>query len=106
MAANVLPPRQMAGQLTDVDFRPLPPGVVVGDPEVFLDAEQSEYRTGGDAGHVAALLIEPVRVARRNAVADERQSRRAKRDQLMRIHRNVAGVPAAERRFGGAILQE
>ena len=80
--------------------------VVVVHAEV-LRAEQPEDRSGGDGGHVAALLVEPLGVALlRDAVADERRARRAQRDQLVRVHRHVAGVLAAEGRLGGAVLQE
>ena len=41
-----------------------------------------------------------------HAVADERQPRRAERDQLVRVDRNVAGVLAAERGLRRAVLQE
>ena len=72
-----------------------------------LRAEQAEHRLRGDRGHVAALLIEPLGIAAfGNAVADERQPRRAEREQLVRVDGNVAGGLAAERGFLGAVLQE
>src|SRR5262249_18172257 len=56
---------------------------------------------------VAALMIEPLRIAPfRHTVADERQPRRAQRDQFMRIYWNVAGRLSAERGLFGAVIQE
>ncbi len=73
--------------------------VVVATSEV-LRAEQPEHAARRHRGHVAPLLVEPLRVALlRHAVADEGRARRAQRDQLVRVHRQVAGVPAAEGRL-------
>src|SRR4029079_840907 len=70
-------------------------------------AEQAEHRACGDSRHVAALMIEPAGIALfGHAVADERWSRRAQCDQLVRIHWNVAGILAAEVGFGGAVFDE
>ena len=80
--------------------------VVVRGAEV-LRAEQTKHAARGDGRHVAALMIEPSRVSLfGNAVADKNGSRRAQRDELVRVHRNVARIPAAEGCGGGAVLQE
>ena len=106
MAAVVLPPCELSVEKADVDRRHLLFHVVVGRAKV-LRAEEAECRSGRDRGHEAALLIEPFRVALLgHAVADERRTRRAQRDQLMRIDRQIAGVLASEARLGCAVLQE
>src|SRR5690606_11515115 len=49
----------------------------------------------------------PKRVAfLRNAVADKRRTRRAKCDQLVRIHGDVSGVFGAEGGFGRGVFEE
>ena len=104
--AVMLTPGQLAIEQAHVDRRHLLVVIVVRGPQVFR-AQEPEYRPGGDGGHVAALLVQPLRVALlRHAVADEGQARRAQGDQLMRIHGYVAGVLAAENGFRGAVLQE
>ena len=106
VAAIVLAPGELAVEQADVHGRHLLGRVVVGAAEV-LRAEQTEHRLRRDRGHEAALMIEPLRVALLgNAVAHEREPRRAERDQLVRVDRNVAGVLAAERRFRRAVLEE
>ena len=130
MAAVVLPPCELSVEKADIDRRHLLLHVVVGRAKV-LRAEQPECRARRDRGHEAALLIEPFRVALLgHAVADERRTRRAQRQQLMRIDRQIAGVPcravfarsakrarravyagasdalASEARFGCAVFQE
>ena len=60
-------------------------------------AQETEDRSGGDPRHVAALLVEPIGVAVfGHAVTDERETRRAQRDQLVSINWQIARVPAAE----------
>src|SRR5271168_1294246 len=52
-------------------------------------------------------MIEPFGVTLlRHAVADERQARRAKREQLVSVHWQIARRLASESRFGCAVLQE
>ena len=98
VSAVVLAPRELPVEQADVHRRHLLGHIVVGHAEV-LGAEQSEDGLRGDGGHVAALVVEPLRVALLgHAVADERQPRRAERDQLVRIDRQIAGVLAAEGR--------
>ena len=106
MSAVVLAPGELAVEQARVDGRHLRHPVVLGHAEVARP-EQPEDRAGRHRGHVAALLVEPVGVALlRDAVADEGGARRAEGDQLVRIDREVARVLAAERRLGGAVLQE
>src|SRR5207244_12841030 len=57
--------------------------IVVRGPEIFR-AQEAKHRPGRDGCHVAALLVEPFRVALlRRAVTDEGQAGRAQSDQLM-----------------------
>jgi len=106
VTAVVLTPRELAVEQADVHRRHLLLLVVVGDAEACR-AKQTEDRLRGDGGHVAALLIQPLRIAPLGyAVADKRQARGAECEELVRIHRKVARRPAAERRFLGAVFQE
>ncbi len=60
-----------------------------------------------DSGHVAALLIEPLGVAAfRDAVADERQPRRAEREQLVRVHREIGRCLSPEGGFLRSVLEK
>ena len=83
MAAVVLPPRQFAVDKADVDGWHRRDVIVAGVAGI-ADAEETKHGAGGDDGHIAALVIEPVRVAfPGNAVADEDPARRDERDQFM-----------------------
>src|SRR5690606_11462500 len=89
-----------------VHVRLLRGAIILGHAEIAR-AEQPERRLRRDGRHVTALLIEPVGVALLgNAVADERGPRRAQRDQLMRIDRDVVGVLATEAGLFGAVFEE
>jgi hypothetical protein len=58
-------------------------------------------------GHVAALLIEPLRIAAlRNAVAEERQARSAQREQLVRIDGDISRRLPAKAGLLGSVLQK
>src|SRR3954471_23016852 len=82
VAAVVLTPGELAVQQAAVDRRHLLLRVVVGDAQ-GLGAEKTEDRLRRDSGHVAALLIEPFRIAAfGDTVADERQPRGAEREQF------------------------
>ena len=106
MSAVVLPPRELAIEQADVDRAASSRCGSRRDAEI-LGAEQAEHRLRRDRRHETALMVEPLRVALfRHAVADEGQARRAQRDQFVRVDRQIAGGLAAERRFGGAVLQE
>jgi hypothetical protein len=105
VAAVVLPPRQRAADQR-VHRRHLLGRVVVRAAEVG-GTEEAEGRLRADRRHEAPLLIEPEGVALLgHAVADERRPRRAERDQLMGVDRDVVRGLAAERRLAGAVLQE
>src|SRR5215203_4574652 len=92
VAAVVLPPRQLAVEQPDVHRGHALLHVVVGDAE-GLRTEQAERRLRRDGGHVAPLLVEPLRIALLgNAVADEGETRCAERDELVRVDGNVARV--------------
>ena len=83
VAAVVLSPGKLPFQQSLIDVGQLHREIVVRRAEVFR-AEQSEYRPGGNGGHEAPPLVEPLRVALfRNAVADESQPRRTQRNQLV-----------------------
>ena len=106
VAAVVLTPGELTIEQADVHGRHLL-GLVVVRHTKTLRAEQAEDRLRRDGCHIAALVIEPLRIAAlRDAVADERQPRRAQRDQFMGIDGDVAGGFSTERRFLGAVLQE
>src|SRR6185295_16731301 len=106
VAAVVLAPGQVAVEQANTDRWHFLLRVVVRDAQI-LRAEQAKHRLRRDGRHVAALLIEPPGVAAfGHAVADEGRARRAERDQLVSVDRDVAGVPAAERGRGRAVLQE
>jgi hypothetical protein len=87
-------------------------GGILAVPMIFRrrqppGAEQTEHWSGGDRGHVAALLIQPPRIALLgDAVADEGRPRRAQGDQLVRVDGQVTGSPAAQTRLRRAVLQE
>src|SRR6185295_522848 len=71
MTTVVLPPRELSVEHADVDRRHLLLHVVVGSSEV-LGAKQPKHGSGCDSSHIAALMVEPLRVAFfRNAIADE-----------------------------------
>ena len=96
--AVVLAPGQLAVEEARVVRRHLRHAIVLGHAQV-AGAEQPEHRAGRHRGHEAALLIQPVRVALlRHAVADEGGTRRAQRDELVRVDRDVARVLAPGRR--------
>ena len=102
----MLSPRQLTIKKTDVDSRHLRHAIVVRVAKV-LDAEQAEDGPGCDRCHIAALVIEPVRVTLlRDAVADEHPSRCDERNELMRIDGDVIRGLRAEGLFGGAVFQE
>src|SRR5688572_20672809 len=106
MSAIMLTPREMAIEHADVHRRHFFRTVIVCRTKIFC-TEQAEHRPGRDGCHVAALMVEPSRIAALgHTVADERGAWRAQRDQLVRIHWYVAGVLAAKRGFGGAVLEE
>ena len=106
MPAVVLAPRQLAFEQARVGRGHLRHAIILGHTDIPR-AEQAENRTRRHRSHVAALLVEPVRVALlRDAVADERRPRRAERDQLVRVDRDVVRVLAPERPLCGAVLQE
>jgi hypothetical protein len=70
--------------------------VVFGHAEIPC-AEETEDRAGRHRGHVTPLLVEPVRVAFfRDAVADERGTRRAQGDELVGVDGDVVRVLAPE----------
>src|SRR5437667_12633844 len=62
VSAVVLPPGQLAVEHADVHGRHLLPLVIIRYAEIFR-AEKPENRAGRDGGHVAALMIEPPRIA-------------------------------------------
>ena len=105
VTAVVLPPRELAVEQPDVHRRHLRRPPVVRHAEI-LRAEQAEHRLRRDGRHEAALMIEPLRVALlRNAVAHERQPRRAERDQLVRIDGELVRRVSPRARRVGAVLQ-
>src|SRR5262245_62644186 len=74
MSAVVLAPRKVSVEQSDVHGRHLLLRVVVGDTE-RLGAEQAKGGLRGDGCHVAALVIEPLRVAAfGDSVAHEREA--------------------------------
>src|SRR5262252_7916231 len=74
--AIVLPPGKLSAEEADVYRRHLLRVVVVGRAEISR-AEQPEYRTRRDRRHVAALMVEPSRIALfGNAVTDKGRPRR------------------------------
>jgi hypothetical protein len=82
MTAIVLPPRELAIEKTDMDWRHFFRVVVAGDTKRRC-TEQLKDRLRGYSGHVAALVIEPLGIALfRNAIAHKHQPRRAQGDQL------------------------
>src|SRR5262245_31630498 len=104
MSAVVLTPGQFSFEQTGVDRGHLC-GAIVRLVTQVARAQKAEHRTRRDSRHVTSLLVEPIGVAAcRDAVADKGGTRRAKRDQLMSIHRKVARVLAPETRFGSPIL--
>src|ERR1019366_6371300 len=83
-------PGELAVEQAHIDGRHFLGAIVVRGHQVF-GAQEPEYRPGGDGGHVAALVVEPLGVALlRHAVANEGGARRAQRDQLVSVHGQVA----------------
>src|SRR5262245_24647965 len=100
----MLPPGELSVEHADVDGRHLLGFVVIRRSQI-LRTQKFENGSGGDRGHVAALVIEPSGVAFfRHAITNEGGTRRAQRDQLMSVNGNIASVLAAERGFSSAVL--
>src|SRR5688572_25747883 len=88
----MLAPGKLSVEQTHVDCRHLLRLVVVGLAEVFC-TQKPEHRTGGNRSHIAALLIQPLRVASLgHAVTDKSQARCTKSDELVCINGNVTGI--------------
>jgi len=80
--------------------------IVFRDSEI-LRAEQTEYGPRGHGRHVAALVVQPLRIALlRDAVADEGRPRGTQRYQLIGIHRQVAGILAPKRSLNRTVFEE
>src|SRR5690242_18690168 len=106
MAAVVLPPRELSVNQPDIDAGH-DRGVIVVTLAEIASAEQTEHRPGGDRRHVAALVIEPVRIALLgNPVADEYPPWSDQRDQFVRIDGQVSGSLAAKRRVRGSVPEK
>lgn len=91
VAAIVLPPGEFALKHANIDGRHLLRDVIIAATEI-ASSEQPKCWLRRDRGHEAALLIEPIGVASfGNPITDERQPRRAQRDQLVCIDRQVIG---------------
>src|SRR5206468_2073525 len=71
VSAVVLAPSEFAVEEAGVHGRHFRRAIIFFLADVAR-AEETEHGTGGDGRHIAALLVEPIRVtARRDAVADE-----------------------------------
>ena len=106
MSAIVLAPSQLAIRQPCIDRGHFGELVLVFVTDV-LDPEQTKYGTRGNGSHVTALLIKPVGISLfGDSITDESGARSTKRDQLMRVDRDIAGVLAAKRCIGGPVLQE
>src|SRR5205085_12255388 len=106
VTAVVLAPRQLAIEQAHSYRRHFCSVVIFGNAQSFC-AEKLEYGAGRYGSHETALRVEPFRVTSLwHAVADERQTRRAKGDKFVRVDGKIAGVLAAKYRFRGAVLQE
>src|SRR6266498_2116626 len=80
--AIVLTPGKFALEQAGVDRRHFCRAIIFFYAKVSR-TQESEDRAGGDCGHVAALLVEPVGVAAfRDAVADESGTRRTQPNHL------------------------
>src|SRR5690606_28507202 len=104
MTTIVLTPGELAVQESNVDRWHFFRFVIVGYTEVAR-AEQFIHGACGNRGHVTAMVIQPVCIARFwNAVADERKTWRTQRDKMMRINRQLARIHFAVLARGGTIL--
>jgi hypothetical protein len=90
MSAIMLTPGKLSIEHADIHSRHLLFVVIVRHAEI-LRAEQPKHRLCGNGSHIAALMIEPLRIAFfRNAVADERQPRCTQRDQFVSVYGDIA----------------
>src|SRR5262245_27618557 len=97
MSAVVLTPRNMAIEEADIDCGHFFRLIIRAHPQV-LSAEQAENRLSGYSSHVAALMVQPPRVALfRYSVADKRKPGRAECQKLVGIHREVPRRLASKR---------
>jgi hypothetical protein len=104
VAAVVLTPGEFAAD-ERVDGRQRVGQIIAGRAEILL-AEQPVGGAGEYGGHEATSRVHPIRVARRDPVADEARPRGAQRNQLMLVHRQVGHGFLAKRRVVRRILQE
>src|SRR5437773_7347833 len=73
----MLAPRELAIEQARFDWRQFCGVIILRNSQVSR-SEQPKYPLGGHCGHIAALLVEPFRIALlRHAVADEGQAWRA-----------------------------
>ena len=106
MASVVLAPCELAFEKPYIDRRHFRGVIVVRDSEV-LRTEQTKHRPRGHSCHVAALLVQPLRVTfLRDAIADEGQPRCTQGYQLIGINRQVTSILAPKRSLSSTVLQE
>src|SRR6266567_8468122 len=106
VASVMLPPSELAFEKSNIERRHFRGVIVIRDSEV-LSAEQTEHGPGSYSCHVAALLVQPLRITLlRDAVADESQSRCTQRNQLIGVNRQVTSILAPKRSRSRAVLQE
>ena len=104
VAAVMLSPGEFAIEHINVHGRHLF-GLVIITASKIASTEQSEHWLGGDRGHEAALMIEPLGItAFRNSVADESQARSAKSQRHMRINGQIRSGSTAECGLLGGVL--
>lgn len=106
VSAVVLPPSELSIQQAVVYRRKRYVMIIVGKPRT-LGPEKLEHGLGRNRGHKAALLVQPVSIATLwNAIADEREARCAERNQVMRVHGQIAWTLCTRPGFRSSILQE